>query len=541
MFHPERWLKLLPPQGQGQHGDATSVALAGGGAAAPESAYLSRPTGVVNPYPSLSARRQVVDDAARRSLPHFHHHTLPFPAPPPSVVTLLPPAAPATTASHSPYAPLEPANSALFQGGKALTPQLDSSSLASSPPDNTNRARRHTLESQSRDSLSLTGSGSGSGAFPNLDNPAPQSSLSHPQPWSRPDSESSILPRIQQQQPYDFSVSGPGSTAVTPRAPTLVLVGEDKSTTTSSNGTRRGIGEADRAAVNGLLGLGALSAPTTTKPLPDISALINKSPFSAATMVGGEPLESLSGSDSEDAEGEEDYEETLEQSEGLVRGRAEHTTGLPPAASRGGATSRSSATGSNHSSSRAPPTVPRPFRRGRKNSSTTNSVSHSSEAQSLTTPPTRSPSPTFTSSARKSVQPSPPTEGEDPVAGAPESKKDTLSSDQEETTTNPLKRSLSGPHGPVSSRTTALPNKRRYRTSTTSGSGSFRCLHPSPDGGSPCPVSFRRSYDLARHRESKHGDGARAAVWRCKSCGGEFARKDSLQRHASNKGHDAGV
>lgn len=94
-------------------------------------------------------------------------------------------------------------------------------------------------------------------------------------------------------------------------------------------------------------------------------------------------------------------------------------------------------------------------------------------------------------------------------------------------------------------RTTALPNKRRYRASTTSGTGNFRCEFVNPDG-SICPVSFRRSYDLARHKESKHGaarDGRQLqkANWICQSCTGEFARKDSLQRHAINKGHESGI
>lgn len=94
---------------------------------------------------------------------------------------------------------------------------------------------------------------------------------------------------------------------------------------------------------------------------------------------------------------------------------------------------------------------------------------------------------------------------------------------------------------PVRARTTALPNKRRYRASTTSGTGNYRCLHPAPDG-TTCPVSFRRSYDLARHKESKHREGkGTKSNWICKGCGGEFARKDSLQRHALNKGHNAGV
>ncbi|KAI5479912.1 zinc finger, C2H2-type domain containing protein [Pseudohyphozyma bogoriensis] len=98
------------------------------------------------------------------------------------------------------------------------------------------------------------------------------------------------------------------------------------------------------------------------------------------------------------------------------------------------------------------------------------------------------------------------------------------------------------PNG-VRARTTALPNKRRYRASTTSGTGNFRCLYPFPDG-TVCPVSFRRSYDLARHKESKHGkveNGMGKREWVCKGCGGEFARKDSLQRHAVNKGHIAGL
>ncbi|KAK4703531.1 hypothetical protein P7C70_g2684, partial [Phenoliferia sp. Uapishka_3] len=308
---------------------------------------------------------------------------------------------------------------------------------------------------------------------------------------------------------YDFASHSPGLPAVptstTPRAPMLVLVPEaelqqGKSEAVVAHVGGVGMEDEDRAAVKGLLGLGGstpvggmgprevsvtgLTTPFVDEPVDDLDADLDR--------------DNSSGSDSEDAEGEDDDEEEYDSAH-LTQGDEDYTEDQNRRRSSG-------VVGSARVHAR-------PIRRGRTGTaSTTLSFSHTSESQSLTTPPTRSPSPSFAQ------------EEDSPPPDSPRSRN--------------LKRPL--PISSVSARTTALPNKRRYRTSTTSGSGAFRCLHPSTDGGPPCPVSFRRSYDLARHRDSKHGDGEKSSGgWRCRTCGGEFARKDSLQRHASNKGHDA--
>lgn len=294
------------------------------------------------------------------------------------------------------------------------------------------------------------------------------------------------------EQRYDFAALAspalvPAPAVTTPRAPMLVLVPDAEH---GKNGGGGGMEDEDRAAVKGLLGLGGSTPVGALGPQLQLQAV------TAAPFVD-EPLDDeleldhdddSSGSDSDDAEGEDDdgeddYDPARDYADEHDRRRS-------------------------GASQSAPARFPiRALRRGRTASSAL-SLAHS---DSQTTPPTRSPSPSIATSD----------DDDDAAAPAPH---------------HPLKRalSLSGP----SARTTALPNKRRYRTSTTSGSGAFRCLHPAADGGAPCPVSFRRSYDLARHRDSKHGDGAKASSgWRCRTCGGEFARKDSLQRHAANKAH----
>ncbi|BGP29780.1 hypothetical protein JCM10296v2_001526 [Rhodotorula toruloides] len=100
----------------------------------------------------------------------------------------------------------------------------------------------------------------------------------------------------------------------------------------------------------------------------------------------------------------------------------------------------------------------------------------------------------------------------------------------------------------------APPNKRRRRNPATStprsgaggggGSGSIRCDHTNSDG-STCGVIFRRPYDLARHKETIHGEGlkgekVRVKEWKCEQCGGTFSRKDALLRHGRIRGHKTG-
>lgn len=108
------------------------------------------------------------------------------------------------------------------------------------------------------------------------------------------------------------------------------------------------------------------------------------------------------------------------------------------------------------------------------------------------------------------------------------------------------------------------PNKRRRRapasnveggnkkrSSANSGgsnapvsSGGIECNHQNADG-SICGVIFRRPYDLARHKETIHGEGlkgekVKAKEWRCEECGGTFSRKDALLRHGRIRGHVTG-
>lgn len=94
----------------------------------------------------------------------------------------------------------------------------------------------------------------------------------------------------------------------------------------------------------------------------------------------------------------------------------------------------------------------------------------------------------------------------------------------------------------------AAPNKRRRRQPTTASttatsSTQIQCPHVNDDG-STCGVVFRRPYDLARHRETIHGEGLKPGKkvdWVCKACGGSFSRKDALIRHARIRGHNAGL
>lgn len=107
------------------------------------------------------------------------------------------------------------------------------------------------------------------------------------------------------------------------------------------------------------------------------------------------------------------------------------------------------------------------------------------------------------------------------------------------------------------------PNKRRRRapasnaeggkkrSSANAGgsnapvsSGGIACNHQNADG-SICGVIFRRPYDLARHKETIHGEGlkgekVKAKEWRCEECGGTFSRKDALLRHGRIRGHATG-
>lgn len=99
-------------------------------------------------------------------------------------------------------------------------------------------------------------------------------------------------------------------------------------------------------------------------------------------------------------------------------------------------------------------------------------------------------------------------------------------------------------------RTAPAPNKRRRRIPPSSSlhstsSTAIRCPHVNTDG-TTCGVVFRRPYDLARHRETIHGETAEGKAtkkveWTCKGCGGTFSRKDALIRHARIRGHKSGI
>ncbi|KAI5475277.1 zinc finger, C2H2-type domain containing protein [Pseudohyphozyma bogoriensis] len=94
--------------------------------------------------------------------------------------------------------------------------------------------------------------------------------------------------------------------------------------------------------------------------------------------------------------------------------------------------------------------------------------------------------------------------------------------------------------------TTQTPNKRRRRAPPAQSTAnmtatSIRCPHVYPDGAS-CGVIFRRPYDLARHRETIHGEGGKAKKeWVCEECHGSFSRKDALIRHSRIRNHNSGV
>jgi len=74
--------------------------------------------------------------------------------------------------------------------------------------------------------------------------------------------------------------------------------------------------------------------------------------------------------------------------------------------------------------------------------------------------------------------------------------------------------------------------------------GQLRCPLMLPDGAS-CGVMFRRPYDLARHRETVHGEGGGngkiVKSWTCAECKGVFSRKDALIRHSRIVQHNSGL
>ncbi|GAA6062172.1 hypothetical protein JCM10212_005127 [Sporobolomyces blumeae] len=96
--------------------------------------------------------------------------------------------------------------------------------------------------------------------------------------------------------------------------------------------------------------------------------------------------------------------------------------------------------------------------------------------------------------------------------------------------------------------------KRRRRvpaanaTTSSGAKGSIACDHVS-SAGERCGVVFRRPYDLARHKETIHGETlggeklppGKAKEWRCEECGGTFSRKDALLRHGRIRNHKVGV
>lgn len=96
---------------------------------------------------------------------------------------------------------------------------------------------------------------------------------------------------------------------------------------------------------------------------------------------------------------------------------------------------------------------------------------------------------------------------------------------------------------PKGRRGAAAPNKRRRRVPPASGSttgGTLRCTHVGPEGR--CATFFRRPYDLERHKETIHGEGAGGKVeWVCKTCQGSFSRRDALLRHSRIRGHTSGI
>ncbi|GAA6042206.1 hypothetical protein JCM8097_005092 [Rhodosporidiobolus ruineniae] len=90
------------------------------------------------------------------------------------------------------------------------------------------------------------------------------------------------------------------------------------------------------------------------------------------------------------------------------------------------------------------------------------------------------------------------------------------------------------------------PPKRRRRAPAASsaaaaGPNAILCDHTNADG-SPCGVAFRRPYDLARHKETIHGEDlgggkVKSKEWKCEECGGTFSRRDALLRHGRIRGH----
>ncbi|GAA5952183.1 hypothetical protein JCM21900_006934 [Sporobolomyces salmonicolor] len=100
--------------------------------------------------------------------------------------------------------------------------------------------------------------------------------------------------------------------------------------------------------------------------------------------------------------------------------------------------------------------------------------------------------------------------------------------------------------------TSAPPTKRRRRapapSSTSTSSTAIICDHMDTSTGARCGVVFRRPYDLARHKETIHGESltgeklapGKVKDWRCAECGGTFSRKDALLRHGRIRGHRTG-
>lgn len=101
----------------------------------------------------------------------------------------------------------------------------------------------------------------------------------------------------------------------------------------------------------------------------------------------------------------------------------------------------------------------------------------------------------------------------------------------------------------------SAPKRRRRapategKSSSSTSKGSISCDHVSTSTGEKCGVVFRRPYDLARHKETIHGETlggeklppGKAKEWRCSECGGTFSRKDALLRHGRIRGHKPGV
>lgn len=161
---------------------------------------------------------------------------------------------------------------------------------------------------------------------------------------------------------------------------------------------------------------------------------------------------------------------------------------------------------------------------------------HSPAPHSATASTSAPPPPSATSASRRTRA---------RVSHTPSSDSDASASDSDSSS------DASGPSAKRRRTSTTAPKRRRRAPAATASSsanlpsGSIICEFVSPEDGSRCGVVFRRPYDLARHKETIHGEGGREGKgrkeWICAECTGSFSRKDALIRHARIRSHDAGV